>query len=80
MSRGRRIKGARMRSGQQTFGLSAGITVEDIVKAFTEKGEQFQFPVAAIPVKVDKETQNTLLLAAGILALGGVAMSMVLRK
>jgi hypothetical protein len=62
----------------QFSGLGAGITVEDIIESFTTPGKQFQFPIEGIPVKLTKETSNTLLLSAGIIGLGiflGLAMS-----
>ena len=60
--------------------LSAGITLEQIVDAFTDPTKKFQFPIEGIPVKFTKETQNTILGAAAILAIGGVIVASVLKK
>jgi hypothetical protein len=60
--------------------LSAGITIEQIIESFTTPGKQFEFPIKSIPVGLDKESRDTLLIGAALIGLAAIGVAAIIRK
>jgi len=66
-------------SGEDDY-LAAGLNLEQIVGALTDKSKRLNFPIALPPVELSKNTKATLFITAGILALGGIATALIITR
>ncbi len=53
---------------------------QSVGNAFTDPEQRFEFPIKPMQYEMTKENQNTLLLTAGILAGGLIAMAVILKS
>lgn len=53
---------------------------QNVGNAFTDPEQRFEFPIKPMQYEMTKENQNTLLLTAGILAGGLIAMAVILKS